>query len=129
MHLARRPRGRHAFQPLTMLGWALVVALAYYAGSFIGMQLRLPPATPSVLWPPNAILTAALLLSHPRRWALVLLAAFPAHLAIQLQTDWPIPLILALFVTNCLEALLAAGGMRWLSDNAIRFDTLRRLLV
>src|SRR5437899_3353641 len=37
---------------------AVTAAVAYYVGSLIGLQLRLRPATPSVLWPPNAILTA-----------------------------------------------------------------------
>ena len=51
------------------------------------------PATPSVVWPPNAMLTAALLLTRRDRWWIVLAAALPAHLAVQLQTEWPLPLI------------------------------------
>ena len=31
-------------------------------------------------------------------------------------TGWPLPLIFVLFVTNCLEALIAAGGLYLLSD-------------
>ena len=37
--------------------------------------------------------------------------------------------MLALFVTNCSEALLAAVGVRWFSDAPARFDTLRRVTV
>jgi len=106
----------------------VAVCAGYYAGALIGLQLRIPNATPSVLWPPNAILAAALLLSEPRRWPLLLLAALPAHLAVQLKTEWPISLIVALFFTNCLEALIAAGGTRLLSDAPTRFDSLRRLV-
>ena len=36
---------------------ALLVCGGYYAGTELGLLLRLPGATPSVLWPPNAILT------------------------------------------------------------------------
>ena len=120
-------RGFRPRIPLPVL--ALGACAGYYLGSLVGLQLRLPPATTSVLWPPNAILTCALLLAPPRRWPIILLAVLPVHLLIQLQTDFPLPLIVALFVTNCLEALLAAGGMHWLSDAPTRFDTFPRLLV
>ena len=108
---------------------AVLVALGYYAGANIGFVLRFPPSTPSFVWPPNAILTAALLLVPPRRWWICLLAAFPVHLAAELQVSWPSSLVLALFVTNCSEALIAAGGVRWLSGAPARFDTLRRMAV
>src|SRR5215510_4552978 len=72
-----------------LAGTALLVAVAYYAGANLGFVLRVPPATPSVLWPPNTILTAALLMSPPRRWGIYLLAALPAHLAAELNVGWP----------------------------------------
>ena len=67
----------------------LAIALAYYAGANIGFILRFPPLTPSVLWPPNSILTAALLLTPVRRWWLYLLAALPAHLLAEAQAGFP----------------------------------------
>ena len=105
---------------------ALLVAVAYYAGANLGFILRFPPSTPSVLWPPNTILTAALLLTPPRRWWIYLLAALPAHLVAELGL-FPISLVLTLFATNCSEALIAAAGVRWFSDAPGRFDTLRRV--
>jgi two-component system, LuxR family, sensor kinase FixL len=108
---------------------AFAVCLAYYVGANLGFILRFPPATPSIMWPPNAILTATLLLAPPRRWWIYLLAAFPAHLAAELGAGWPSSLVLALFLTNCSEALLAAVGVRWFSDAPTRFDTLRRVVV
>jgi integral membrane sensor domain MASE1 len=110
-------------------GIALLVCVGYYAGSRIGLVLRFPPSTPSVLWPPNAILTVTLLLTPPRRWWIWLLAALPAHLVIQLGTGWPALLIALLFATNCSEALIAALGVRRFSDAPARFDTLRRVAV
>lgn len=106
---------------------ALATAGAYAAGATVGFALRFPPATTSVVWPPNAILTAALLLVPPRRWWICLSAAFPVHLAIQWQAGFPLPLILGLFVTNCSEALLAASGVWLFSDAPHRLDTLRRV--
>ena len=106
---------------------ALGVATAYYLAARLGMVLRFEPATTSVLWPPNALLTALLLLTPPGRWWIVLAAAFPAHLLIEAQVGFPISLVLALFVTNCSEALLAATMLRLWSDAPHRFDSLRRV--
>src|SRR5437870_4441294 len=111
-----------------ILATALLVCVAYYVGANVGFLLRFPPATPSVLWPPNSILTAALLLSPPRRWGIYLLAAFPAHLVAELGALWPVSLVLSLFVTNCSEALLAAICVRRFSAAPTRFDTLRRVV-
>jgi signal transduction histidine kinase/integral membrane sensor domain MASE1 len=55
-----------------------------------------------------------------------LLAALPAHLAVQLEVGLPVPLILALYFTNCLEALIGASLVHRFSDAPERFDTFRR---
>lgn len=112
---------------VTLPALALGTCAGYYLATLVGLHLRLPPATTSVMWPPNAVLAAALMLAPPRRWAAVLLAALPAHIFLQLQTEWPFPLILTFFATNCSEAVLVAGALRLLSDTPTRFDTLRRL--
>ncbi len=106
---------------------ATAVCAGYYFGSILGLLLRLPPATPSIIWPPNAILTAALLLVPPRRWWLVLLPVLPVHVAVQLPTGWPLTMVLALFLTNCTEAIVTAGTVWWLSGAPPRFDTPRHL--
>ena len=118
---------RAAFGPgLRTAGTALAVCVGYYVGANLGFILRFPPSTPSVMWPPNAILTATLLLASPRRWWIYLVAAFPAHLAAELGA-FPTSTVLGLFVTNCSEALIGAGGVRLFSDAPARFDTLRRV--
>jgi two-component system, LuxR family, sensor kinase FixL len=113
-------------------GNAVTVAAAagasYYVGALVGLQLRLPPATPSVLWPPNAILTAFLLFVPVRHWWSVLLGAAIAHFAVQLQV-WSPGFVTAIFLSNCSEALLAAGVIRYVSDEPARFDTLRRVAI
>ncbi len=124
----RGPRDASAGLPRRRLLVALAVAVAYFAGTQIGVLMRLPPATPSAIWPPNAILLAALILSPPRDWWWLLLAALPAHLAFGLHIGWPVPLLVALFVTNCSEALIGAAGVRALSDAPGRFDTLWRMV-
>ena len=54
------PAGQHQLRSIATL--AVSVALAYYIGVRLGLALRFPPATTSVLWPPNAVLTAALVI-------------------------------------------------------------------
>jgi signal transduction histidine kinase len=108
---------------------ALLVSVAYYVGANVGFVLRLPPSTPSVFWAPNAILTATLLLAPVQRWWIYLLVAFPAHLVAQLGVPRPLALVLALFATNCSQALVAAVCVRRFSDAPARFDTLRRVAI
>jgi integral membrane sensor domain MASE1 len=52
----------------------VATAVAYAIGAQIGFHLRFPPATTSILWPPNAILTTALLVVDPKKWWICLLA-------------------------------------------------------
>jgi signal transduction histidine kinase/integral membrane sensor domain MASE1 len=108
---------------------AVEVAAGYYVGVQIGLALTFPGATTSVLWPPNAILTTALLLVPVRRWWVCFAAALPVHLAVELGAGMSPGLVGALFLTNCSEAAIAAGGMRLLSDAPTEFNTFRRVLV
>ena len=107
----------------------LAVGASYYLGARLGFVLRFPPATTSVIWPPNALLTAALMLTPPRRWWLVLFAAaLPAHLLVEIQAGFPVALLVPLFFTNSLEAVVAAAATRRWSDGEVRFDSLQRVL-
>src|SRR5437870_4044405 len=108
-------------------GVALSVALAYYLGAKIGFALTFQPHPVSVLWPPNSILLAALLLTPVRVWWVILLAAFPAHLTVQLQSNVPPMMILCWFISNSCEALIGAGCVRYLIDRPVRFDRLRNV--
>jgi len=105
----------------------LSVFAAYYLGAKIGFALTLRPHPVSVLWPPNSILLAALLLTPVRVWWVILLAAFPAHLAAQLQSNVPPVMILCWFISNSFEALIGAGCVRYLIDRPLRFDSLRNV--
>jgi signal transduction histidine kinase len=107
---------------------AASVSLAYFLGAQFGLLLRVPGATPSVLWPPNALLTSALLIVPPRYWWACLLAVVPAHLTLSMGTGWPLPMVLGLLATNCSESLIGASLLRRLSDRPTGFDSLERLL-
>ena len=101
------------------------VFVGYYLGARLGFALTFQPHPVSVLWPPNSILVAALLLTPPRVWWFVLLAAFPAHCAAQLQSDVPPLMILCWFISNSCEAVISAGLTRYLVGEPIRFTNLR----
>jgi PAS domain S-box-containing protein len=103
----------------------LWVVVGYYLGARIGFALTFHPHPVSVLWPPNSILVAALLLTPPRIWWFVLLAAFPAHWAAQLQSHVPPLMILCWFISNSCEAVIGAGLTRYLVGGPIRFTSLR----
>lgn len=108
---------------------ALLVAIAYYVGAKVGFALTFYPHPISTLWPPNAILLAALLLTPPRSWPWLLLAAFPAHLAAELQGGVPTAMLLGWFVSNCSEALIGAIGVRWMMRGPLRLDSLEHVSV
>src|SRR6266404_5308518 len=117
-------QGRLDYRPFFA---ALLVFAAYYIGAKIGFALTFQPHPVSVLWPPNSILLAALLLTPVRVWWVILLAAFPAHLAAQLQSNVPPTMILCWFISNSCEALIGAGCVRYLIDRPVRFDRLRNV--
>jgi two-component system, LuxR family, sensor kinase FixL len=103
---------------------ALLTAVGYYVGSLIGFTLTFQPHPVSVLWPPNSILLAALLLVPPRAWVVVLLAALPAHIAAQLQSHIPLPMMFCYFISNSCEAIIGAGCIRYLIRGPVRFESL-----
>jgi signal transduction histidine kinase/integral membrane sensor domain MASE1 len=123
------PRLADALRPRPLVTAAVLTALGYYVGVQIGLTLTFPPLTTSVLWPPNAILTAALLFVPVRQWWVCLAAALPVHVLPELQAGMAPVTVGLLFLTNCTEALIAAGGMRLFSDAPTEFNTLRRVVV
>jgi two-component system sensor histidine kinase UhpB len=106
---------------------AVLVGTAYYVGAKIGFSLTFKTQPVSTLWPPNSILFAALLLSRPRSWWLLLAAAFPAHLLVQMNADIPTAMILCWFVSNCTEALIGASLLRYFTKPQTRFDNTRHV--
>jgi PAS domain S-box-containing protein len=102
---------------------AFAVSVAYYVGAQIGFALTFKPHPVSTLWPPNAILFAALVLSPKRWWWVLLLAAFPAHLLVEINANVPPTMIVCWFVSNCSEALIGASLLTYLVKDEIRLDS------
>jgi len=112
---------------------AVLVALLGSAGYFftakIGFAFAIHPGSVSTLWMPNSILLAALLLVPRRSWWMVLLAAFPAHFASEMQRGVPVLVLLSLFISNSAQALIGAIAISYFVRDQLRFDRLRDLAV
>ena len=112
-----------------LIGAAILVFLGYFLGAQLGFALTFKPHPISVLWPPNSILLAALLLTPPRTWWLVLLAAFPAHCLVELQSNVPPGMVFCWFISNSCEALLGAASVRYFIEEPIQLNRLRNVAV
>ena len=88
--------------------FALVVGLAYFAGTTIGFAMTPGDQPIGMFWPPNAILLAAFLLAPVSRWWAFLLALIPAHFLAQLPTGVPLATAFGWLLGNAGEALLGA---------------------
>jgi PAS domain S-box-containing protein len=126
-NMTRRPPGLDSVFSMKVLLTALAVSLGYYLGAKIGFALTFQPHPVSVLWPPNAILTAGLLLTSPRVWWALILAAFPAHWGAQLESDVPTAMIMCWFISNCCEALIGAGLARYFVGGPLHLTSLREV--
>src|SRR3954471_8146337 len=125
--LADRVPARHAFSPAGL--WPpVLVRLAYYLGCLAGFALRYPGSGISFFWPPNAILTASLLLVPSRWWPRVLVGALAAHGIAHSMDGIDVPAWLVMFMGNALQAVLAASVVRRYTGAAGPFADPRRLL-
>jgi two-component system sensor kinase FixL len=105
------------------------VFIGYYLGAKLGFALTFHPHPVSVLWPPNAILLGALLLTPSRAWWILILAALPAHWLAQLQSQVPPGMIFCWFISNSCEALIGAGCIRYLAGYPFRLNRLRNVAI
>ena len=93
---------------LTTSGWALVLALVYFASAKLGLTLAFSNESVTAVWPPTGIALAALVLLGRGLWPGVLLGALLANVT----TDVPVYTAAGIAVGNTLEALVGA----WLLD-------------
>jgi PAS domain S-box-containing protein len=91
---------------------ALALCVAYYLGSLLGYALLFPSSYISVIWLPNTILLAAMLLSPPRYWAGALLVVLPVHLLAQAQNGVGWSLAGLYYVYDCVLVVATAYAMR-----------------
>ncbi len=119
---------RSKFAPWMIIA-GILTCFGYYLGARLGFALTFQPHPVSVMWPPNSILLAALLLTPTRSWWFLLLCALPAHLASQMQSGVPPTMMLCWFVSNSCEALIGASLTRAMVAAPFRLASLRNVSV
>src|SRR5690606_35703338 len=90
----------------------VVCGLAYLAALEIGTALRFPDGSFAALWPANAVLLSALMLTRARRWWLYILAVIPAHVAAYVDGDLVAFRLAWQVAHNCALSLAAAAFLR-----------------
>ena len=117
-----RSLGRRAAQ-------MLVLGVAYYVGAMVGFRFQSVTVPQSVLWTPNSILFAGLLVSPRHQWPELIVAAFPAQLLVAWQQGAPLVTMSLLFVTNVSDAVCGSLLLQYVTRGAWRPNGLRPLVL
>jgi PAS domain S-box-containing protein len=107
---------------------AALVLVACFLGAGAGVWLRFPRVGSAVLFPPYAIVTAALVATDPRRWWIVLLAGTAGDFVPHRLGGASVSFVLLAELVNHLRAVLAAIGIRRFVGRAARLESLRQML-
>jgi PAS domain S-box-containing protein len=107
----------------------LLVAISYYLAAKTSLSLRFSGSTKAALWPTNAVLVAALLLTPARRWWMYLLAVVPAHLLVHWAYHIGAMWMVLQIVHNTILAVAAAAILKRLGPSLFSFDHLHDVLV
>jgi PAS domain S-box-containing protein len=104
----------------------LIAALAYYLGAEAAFVVgTLSDKIFAPFWPPNIVLLCALARSPYRRWWLVILAVFPAHVIAEIGIGMSAPQLMVAFASNCMVAIISAAALRHWRREARWFGSLR----
>jgi len=106
----------------------LLFAPLILAGNEIGSLFRYPDIGAAVLFPPYALLTAALVVSRPREWVWYILLDSFAHFVTH-WPQWPLTWVLLANIANVARALSAAVLVARLFDLHPRLNSMRGLWV
>src|SRR5262249_54713163 len=116
------------FVSIRSVAVAILVSAVYLFGMKIGSALTAAGSPISTIWPPNALLMAALLVSPLRYWPLFLAVLLPAHVLFQMRLGIPLGASLGWFVGNTGEALLGAALVRPSGRREPLFETGRGVI-
>ena len=118
-----------ALMPTAFKHWTLPLAVgaAYFIAARVGEALAFPSAPVSVLWAPNALVMAALLLTPREHWWMYLAGILPFHLFAQLG-QVPFMQVVVQYCANVGLAMLGALSIAATSRPTQRFDRVRNAL-
>jgi PAS domain S-box-containing protein len=113
----------------SLLNLALFI-VAYLLGAGFAQLLANTPGTGISMWPPSGLFIATLILARRASWPWWLAAGLAAELvANALWFRNPLPVALAIFAGNALEAMAAALLVRRFQIGPLRLETLREVMV
>ncbi len=118
--LSRNP----IFRDITL---ACLVGFACYLTAVLGGALALRPQMISPLWPGCAFLVAILLLTPQRIWPALIVSGLAGFVIHDLQDGLPIRSIILLVVSDLIEILVAAFGVKYALGQRPRLSSLASL--
>jgi PAS domain S-box-containing protein len=107
----------------------LLVFLGCFAGASLGDSLTFPVIGTAVLYPPYAILTAALVWSPPRQWWIYLLACTAGSFGPHYIAGAPPSFVLLTELANYARALIAAVAIREFCIKRLWRESLRGMAI
>ena len=107
---------------------AALVMAGCYVGASAGTWLRFPVVGAALLFPPYAVVTAALMRTQPRHWWIVLLAASAGNYLPHRLGGASLAFVIGAEVVNHARALIAAIGFRRFGGGSGRLATLREMI-
>lgn len=108
-------------------GVGALVGSAYFLGAWVGVHGTVMPEGIAILWPPNALLLAALLVLEPRRWW----PCFPAVVVAEILADhgsFSLTESLAFALINIGEAVATASLLRRMVAGPFDFARFKHVL-
>lgn len=105
-----------------------VVALFYYLGVHLGLYLSFPDSNVGALWPPSAVLLAALVTQPRRHWLGYLVAVIPAQLLAQMPGGIPLARSLVYLLAGYIEVVMVASLLRAVLPGPLKFERLTEML-
>lgn len=117
-----------ALQSGPVIGRLLVLAVGYYLAVWLGLAFRFEHSQVGVIWPANAVLLSALLLSSRSRWWMVFAVIAAAHAA-AMAGSVPVWRALWQIAGNFAFAAAAAALLRRFAGLPLRFETRRQVMV
>lgn len=113
--------------PPVPLAIALLTGVGYFLGAYLGVHYTLMPEGIAIVWPPNGVLLAALLLRPQREWPWYLAAIVPAEVLADVPA-FTVSQAIAFAAINGSEALLAAWLLRGRGGPAFTLARLREVM-
>ncbi|MGH7677819.1 MAG: MASE1 domain-containing protein [Gemmatimonadaceae bacterium] len=114
-------------QPAQLVLCTVLLWTGYYLAAQVGLSFRFADSQIGVVWPANAVLLSALLLTPQQRWWLVIAVTAVAHGAIMIPRVeawrwlWQI-------AANSAFAMLTVEALRRWAGFPLRFDSRRQVL-